>query len=249
MKKQIKNILKKTIRFALSPFVMPDFYAFKRTVGAERFQMKIRDVYPQIKDRTIETGFDRHYVYHTSWAARVVKEINPEYHVDISSSLYFSGIVSAFIPVHFYDYRPAKIDLTNLESKEGNLHSLPFGDKSVKSISCMHTIEHIGLGRYGDPIDGMGDVKAINELKRTVATGGNLLIVVPIGGKSIVEFNAHRIYTCKQIISLVKDSEFSLKEFSFIPEDEKDGGLIRNADPEMTESAKYACGCFWFVRL
>jgi len=249
MKKQIKNIIKKTIRFALSPFVMADYYAFKRSSESDRFDLSFKNVYPQIKDRTIETVFDRHYVYHTSWAARVVKEINPEYHVDISSSLYFSGIVSAFIPVHFYDYRPADLGLSNLESKEGNLHNLPFADKSVKSISCMHTIEHIGLGRYGDPIDAMGDVKAVNELKRAVAVGGNLLIVVPIGGKSIIEFNAHRIYTYNQITSLVLDSEFKLKEFSFIPEDGKDGGLIRNADPKATESAKYACGCFWFVRL
>ena len=80
-------------------------------------------------------------------------------------------------------------------------------------------------------------------------SGGSLLIVVPIGGKSIIEFNAHRIYTYNQITSLVLDSEFKLKEFSFIPEDGKDGGLIRNADPKATESAKYACGCFWFVRL
>jgi len=249
IQQQLIKTLKKIRRLFLSSFILKDLSAYKKTKGSDRFSTNFLDMYPCVRDKTVTTGFDRHYVYHTSWAARVVKEINPEYHVDISSSLYFSGIVSAFIPVHFYDYRPADLGLSNLESKEGNLHNLPFADKSVKSISCMHTIEHIGLGRYGDPIDAMGDVKAVNELKRAVAVGGSLLIVVPIGGKSIIEFNAHRIYTYNQITSLVLDSEFKLKEFSFIPEDGKDGGLIRNADPKATESAKYACGCFWFVRL
>ena len=248
MKNQIKDIIKKTLRFALSPFVMPDFYAFKRTAGSKRFEMNFKNIFPQIKDRTVETGFDRHYVYHTSWAARVVKEINPEFHIDISSSLFFSGIVSAFIPVHFYDYRPANLGLSNLQSKKGDLHNLPFKDMEVKSISCMHTLEHIGLGRYGDPIDAMGDLKAIKQLKRVVASGGNLLIVVPIGEKAIIEFNAHRIYTYDQIISYFIDEDFILKQFSLIPENEEKGGLILNANPEIIKGEHYACGCFWFVR-
>ncbi len=46
--------------------------------------------------------------------------------------------------------------------------------------SCMHTIEHIGLGRYGDPLDAVGDQTALSELQRVVAPGGSLLIVVPV---------------------------------------------------------------------
>ena len=43
----------------------------------------------------------------------------------------------------------------------------------------MHTLEHIGLGRYGDKVDPMGDIRAMNELARVTAPGGNLLIAVP----------------------------------------------------------------------
>lgn len=243
----LKHILKKIRRYVLSPFILKDLYAFRSTQGSNRFSTKLTDVYPCIKDKTLTTGFDRHYVYHTSWAARVVQEINPSFHIDISSSLYFAGILSAFIPVHFYDYRPAKLILSNLQSKEGNLHSLPFPDASVQSISCMHTIEHIGLGRYGDPMDGNGDLKAIKELKRVVASKGNLIIVVPVG-KSKIEFNAHRIYSYQQLVSSVIDNDFELKEFTFIPETDAEGPLIRNAAPALVEKATYACGCFWFQR-
>ncbi len=33
----------------------------------------------------------------------------------------------------------------------------------------MHVVEHVGLGRYGDPLDPDGDLKAIAELKRVTA--------------------------------------------------------------------------------
>lgn len=243
----MKNLIKKTIRIILSPLVLPDFFKFKAKDINPRFRLSLKDFFPQIKDKTITTGFDRHYVYHTSWAARVVKEINPAFHVDISSSLFFSGIVSAFVPVHFYDYRPADLRLDNFETHKGDLHNLPFENNSVNSLSCLHTIEHVGLGRYGDPIDPEGDIKAINELKRVLAPGGSLLIVTPVG-KPIIEYNAHRIYSYEQIISYFVDDSIELKEFTFIPEFESEGGIVRNANPALVKDSKYACGCFWFVK-
>src|SRR3989338_9261060 len=133
MKKRIKKIIK----ISLSVFLILDYLKFKK-FHDKRFSLKLIDFYPRLNDKTIKTGFDRHYVYHTSWAARKVKEINPEFHVDISSSLYFSGIVSAFVPVKFYDFRPADLVLDNFDSLEGNLFSLPFEDNSINSLSCMH---------------------------------------------------------------------------------------------------------------
>lgn len=251
----LKHIIKRLVKIAGTPFILKDYTSFKKVTEENdkkkgllpRFSINPQDFYPCIKDKTITTGFDRHYVYHTSWAARVVKEINPEYHVDISSSLYFCGLVSAFIPVHFYDYRPADLRLTNLQTAKADLHNLPFEKNSIKSLSCMHTLEHIGLGRYGDPIDPEGDLKAIESLKQVLASDGSLLIVVPIG-KPKIEFNAHRIYSYEQIISYFTDDTVYLHEFSFIPEFEKDGGLIRNADPLLAKDAHYACGCFWFKK-
>ncbi len=246
---ELKSIVKILIRFILSPFVLGDFYFFdrlKNNIKDDRFELNVLDLNPQIRDKTIGTGFDRHYVYHTSWAARKVKEINPTVHTDISSSLYFCGIVSAFLPVNFYDYRPAALYLSNLKSEAGNLHSLPFQTESIDSLSCMHTIEHVGLGRYGDPIDPKGDIKAIEEIKRVLKSGGSFLYVAPIGKKALIEFNAHRIYTYDLVMSMM--GGLTLKEFSLIPEFEKDGGIILNADPKLLENEHYACGCFHFVK-
>jgi SAM-dependent methyltransferase len=243
----MKKLAKTLIRFLGIPFILSDYFRYKKALkGSSRFSLNIFDFYPQIKDKTIKTGFDRHYVYHTAWAARVVKEIDPKVHVDIASSLYFGAIVSAFIPIEFYDYRPAALVLDNLESKHADLTGLHFETGSIHSLSCMHTVEHVGLGRYGDPIDPEGDIKAAKELSRVLSKGGSLLFVVPIGEKPMVEFNAHRIYTYDAVLKLFP--ELSLKEFSLIPEYERDGGLIRNADPKQIKGEHYACGCFWFEK-
>ncbi len=241
----MKKLIKGVFKILLTPFILSDYFEFKKFYKGERFPLSWRNFNPQILDKTLKTNFDRHYIYHTSWAARKVKEINPVKHIDISSSLYFAGIVSAFIDIDFYDYRPADLQLSGLRSLEGNLHSLPFESGSINSISCMHTIEHVGLGRYGDPIDSEGDLKAIEELKRVVKHGGNILFVTPVG-KPKIEFNAHRIYSYEQIISYFEG--FGLKEFSLIPENSEKGGIIIDADPKLVKEENYACGCFWFVK-
>ncbi len=241
----MKKTIKKTINFLLSPFILKDYLSFKRSTGSKRFSLKLKDFYPQIKDKTIKTGFDRHYVYHTSWAARKVRDFNPEFHTDISSSLYFSGIVSSFIPVKFYDYRPAELKLSNLKSEHADLTKLPFDNNSIKSLSCMHTIEHIGLGRYGDPIDPLGDIKACEELSRVLSKDGQLIFVTPVG-KSKIEFNAHRIYSYKQVLDLFPNLE--LKEFSIVTDTIEQGDFIENANSEIIKDQNYACGCFIFTK-
>ncbi len=80
-----------------------------------------RDRHPCLTDWTGHTGFDRHYVYHTAWASRILAETRPVRHVDISSSLYFAALVSTFVPIDFYDYRPAAIELDNLSSQSATL--------------------------------------------------------------------------------------------------------------------------------
>lgn len=241
----IKNAIKKLLRYLEAPLIIGDYIRYLKNAGNDhRFTCSLKDVYPCFLDKTIKTGFDRHYVYHTSWAARKLVEIKPEFHVDISSSLYFSGLVSAFVPIKFYDYRPADIQLSNLESLQGDLMSLPFADGSVTSLSCMHVVEHIGLGRYGDKIDATADVRAINELKRVLQPGGSLLFVVPLGREAIIQFNAHRIYTYQMIRGLFAD--LTLKEFSLIPE--KSGAIINDASEADVAKEIYACGCFWFTK-
>ncbi len=241
----LKSCIKRVRTLILSPFVLADYRRFTSKDEKKRFTYSWKTLFPQIFDKTFATGFDRHYVYHTAWAARKVREHQPEKHIDISSSLYFAGIVSAFTPVEFYDYRPATLSLSGLTTGHADLTSLHFASQSIQSLSCMHVVEHIGLGRYGDPVDPEGDTKACRELSRVLAPGGHLLFVVPIGGTAHIEFNAHRIYTHSLVQSLFPT--LRLTEFSYIPERGPDG-IIENADPKALEAEHYACGLFVFTK-
>lgn len=237
------HTLKATVLYI---FFLIDFIKFKRISSDDkRFKVRWLDQFPCLLDKTSTTGFEPHYTYHPPWAARIIAKNNPKLHIDISSILHFSTIVSAFVPVHFYDYRPAKLILNNLDTKKCDLMAMPFADNSVESLSCMHTVEHVGLGRYGDTMDPSGDIKAISELKRILAPGGSLLFVVPIGIPKI-EFNAHRIYSYAQIIEYFSDVE--LKEFSLIPDNAFDVGIISNASSELADAQEWGCGCFWFTK-
>ena len=210
-----------------------------------RFALNWADRAPYLADATAATSYDWHYVLHPGWAARILAQTRPETHVDISSSLFFIATVSAFIPIKYYDYRPAKLPLEGIKSGAADLMHLPFKDEELPSISCMHVIEHIGLGRYGDPLDATGDLKAAKELSRVVARNGQLLVVAPVGHPTI-KFNAHRIYSYAQVLEMF--SGLQLREFALIPDDVPEPELIRNAPPERVEKQTYACGCFWFEK-
>jgi hypothetical protein len=224
-----------------------DFKYFKKLTKAtdNRFALDWRNIYPHLDDKTASTSFDGHYIYHIAWAARIVALTKPKFHVDISSSLHFCTVVSAFIPVRFYDYRPVNLQLNQLSTDYADLTSLPFEDGSLRSLSCMHVVEHVGLGRYGDPLDPTGDLKAMTELQRVLAAGGSLLFVVPVGKPKIM-FNAHRIYSYEQISSYFNGME--LKQFALIPDDLRDKGIILNATSELANAQNYGCGCFWFQK-
>ena len=224
-----------------------EYNTFKKmTCSSGRFCIEWDDRHPCYDDKTGETGFDRHYVYHPAWAARILSQNKQEYHVDISSSVYFCSLVSAFLPVKFYDYRPIKLTLSSLVCETADLLALPFSDGSIRSISCMHVVEHVGLGRYGEPLDPDGDIKAIFELKRVLAPGGLLLFVVPVGGTSKIMFNAHRIYHYDQILDYFKELE--LKEFALIPDKQEYGDLVLNPPKELADAQDYGCGCFCFKK-
>jgi hypothetical protein len=217
------------------------FVEFKKKSDG-RFKVDWDDINPKIYEATKKHSYDPHYIYHTAWAARILAITKPQLHTDISSALYFGSITSAFIPMQFYDYRKLDLKLSNLSVGSADLTSLQFQSDSVKSLSCMHTIEHIGLGRYGEPLDPDGDLRAIEELKRVLAPNGDLLFVVPIGLQKIY-FNAHRVYSVKSIKNYFKG--FKLKEFSLVTDN---GRFIKNAAPKLGDLQEYGCGCFWFKK-
>jgi SAM-dependent methyltransferase len=177
-----------------------DRWRFHRAGGKARMV----DLFPCLFDRTSTTGFDPHYFYQAAWAMQQLASKTPQQHVDVGSDLRFVGMLSALTRVTFIDIRPADIELPGFDSRAGSLLEMPYENNSVESLSCLHVIEHIGLGRYGDPIDPEGANKAFKELQRVLSPGGHLYLSTPVG-RSRVQYNGQRVFAVDEVIHALNE--------------------------------------------
>lgn len=217
-----------------------DWVKYSSLDGAE--QIKIADTYPCIHGKTKTTDFNGHYFYQDIWAFKKIYESKVDHHVDIGSRVDFVGFLTAITRVTSIDIRPLMANLENLHSMKENILSMPFENNSVPSLSCLHVAEHIGLGRYGDPLDPHGTKKACRELARILAIGGNLYFSLPVGHPRL-RFNAHRIHSPQQIIEYCNGLQ--LVELSGINDE---GNFIKNIEVAVLENSDYACGLFHFTK-
>jgi SAM-dependent methyltransferase len=202
-----------------------DYFSFKKKNTNPKFTLELKDMTPCLSDKLSYTPIDPIYFFQDSWAAGKVFKINPAKHIDVGSSVKTVGIISQFVPTTMVDIRPIKLTMEGLSFVEGSILELPFLENSVECISSICVIEHIGLGRYGDPIDSWGSEKAIAELKRVTQKGGHILFSVPIDDNSKIYFNAHRAFTREYIIALFNGCE--LIEEKYIYKDK----LLNSYDP------------------
>ena len=197
---------------------------------------------PQLMDVTENTSFDPHYTYQGPWVMRKLVDGKPSQHVDVGSWVVYLGFFASLQQTTFVDIRPAKLNMPGLNPQDGSVLDLSFKDKSVESLSCLHVIEHVGLGRYGDPLDPKGTEKAARELTRVLALGGDLYISLPVG-KEVTYFNAHRVTDPARVLELFADLE--LVSFSVILDD---GTYKEDVSPVLAKSQDYACGLYHFKR-
>jgi len=230
------------IRMARAVFGVPrylrDWRRYARLPGAEPTRMI--DTWPQFHDRTDATRVDAHYFYVHGWAMRRIVSQSPAQHVDIGSLAMFVNLLSAVIPVVFVDYRPLTTSLNGLTNQGGDILNLAFPTESVTSLSCLHVAEHVGLGRYGDPLNPHGTREACRELQRVLAPGGNLYFALPIG-RARTCFNAHRIHAPETVMEYF--AGLDLMEFSAVQDD---GRYVERATLAEFSRSEYACGMFWF---
>ena len=217
-----------------------DLVRYRAMPGAE--EVRDEDLFPQLGDWRTVHELDPHYFHQDSWAANRIAEARPARHVDIGSRIDLVGFLTAVTNVTFVDIRPLEVDIERLTSIAGSILELPFADRSLESVSSLHVVEHIGLGRYGDPLDPQGSWKAMDELQRVVAAGGRLLFSGPIGRHRVC-FNAHRIHDPLDILE--RFAELELLEFSVVDDANR---FLRFVDPADYRDQRYACGMFLLRR-
>lgn len=212
------------------------------------FDINDKNLWPIISEKYAEAGSINNYFLQDLWAAKYIIKSGLKKHFDIGSRLdgFIAHLLAANINVTMIDVRKFSDEIEGLDTIVDDATSLhQFEDNSIESISALCSIEHFGLGRYGDPIDPEACFKCFKNIQRVMKKGGSLYLALPIGCER-VEFNAHRIFYPKTVVDCF--DELELIEFSCAAERtiEYNVPLDKyNSDPH---NGEYRYGLFYFKK-
>lgn len=208
--------------------------------------------YPILREYDTQAGSaSGHYFHQDLLVASFVYQSNPARHIDIGSAIAgFVAHVASFRKIEVMDVRQLEstghenivfyqADLMDQNNARSNI---------TDSISCLHAIEHFGLGRYGDPIDPDGHKKGFINLLRMLEPSGTLYISFPIGKANSVHFNAHRVFHPKDIFTWVdRDNMPDLVRFDYVDDE---GNLHQDVDVKSQNlDVTYGCGIYTFRKI
>jgi SAM-dependent methyltransferase len=204
-------------------------------------KMRFGKLYPCIDEYDAESGTASGQYFHQDLLiAQRIFEANPKRHVDVASRVDgFVAHLAVFRKVEVFDIRPLTTSARNIIFRQCDVMAgIPaeFIDY-CDSISCLHALEHFGLGRYGDHLDPDGHFKGFNNLHRILRSRGTLYLTVPIGPHRI-EFNAHRVFGVPELIRMVS-SKFTIRRFSFVD----DAGELHDGVALTSENSQRNFGC------
>jgi hypothetical protein len=229
------------------PWYLSQTLIFLRRLERSNIENKSFSLSPSFNDRYDNAGkLDRHYFYQDLWAARKIYEENPTRHVDVGSRIDgFIAHILTFREVEVLDIRPMSSLTKGMKFRQLDLMNYDDLPSDIcDSISCLHALEHFGLGRYGDPIDPEGYIKGLRSLTKLLQPGGKLLLSVPVGMEQI-RFNSHRVFSPKTILQCTK-FDYDLVSFSYIDDDKN---FHENVSIESFPSNLFfGCGMFEFIK-
>lgn len=189
-----------------------------------------------------------HYFHQDLIVSNLIYEHNPNRHIDVASRIDgFVAHVASFREIEVMDVRPlAQSEHKNIRFVQADLMA-PQDVGMTDSLSCLHAIEHFGMGRYTDPLDVDGHNKGIKNLVDIVSPGGRLYISFPIGDRDAVYFNAHRIFAPTTILSHPSISQnMRLLRFDFVDDA---GNLHPDCEVDSVETGtEYGCGIYTFEK-
>jgi hypothetical protein len=187
-----------------------------------------------------------HYFHQDLLVAQRIFQANPESHADVGSRIDgFVAHVASFRPIDVLDIRPLENEAhANIRFIQADLMN-PVEQlvERYASVSCLHALEHFGLGRYSDPIDPDGHRKGFNGVAKMVRPGGTLYVSVPVG-RPRVDFNAHRVFDPADPLEWAA-GDFTLTGFDYV--DDK-GDLHCGSEPDAARRLEYGCGIYTLVR-
>jgi hypothetical protein len=233
--------------FKSIPFYFRDFLFFK--INSDK-SFPVKASYPCLSDKFDTAGkLDRHYFFQDTYVSRKIFEANPNDHLDVGSRIDgFIAQLSVFRKLTIIDIRPLDVEIKNVNFLQADICKVDFNVRTAESVSCLHTLEHIGLGRYNDPLGTELWKQGLKNIWSLVKPGGILYLSVPIGKQKIM-FNAHRVFNTTTIINEIKNGE--LIDFAYIGDNTslKNGPLEINEISKLTQNYVYGLGIFTFKKI
>jgi len=212
---------------------------------------KITSYEPIVSDWRAQAGSaSGHYFHQDLLVANLVFHNQPLRHIDIGSRLDgFVAHVASFRPIEVMDVRELKnTGHENISFIRANLMEPNDAQKGIAdSVSCLHAIEHFGLGRYGDPVDPFGYVEGFKNIVNLLSKNGALYISFPISNSNMVYFNAHRVFEPLDIFKWIEpEMSLLLERFDYVDDN---GDLHLNIDIENYKfNLEYGCGIYTFKK-
>lgn len=239
--------LRRIIKAHVALFAYASEYRELKKQKAACPEFPLSPSYPCLGDKGSESGVaSGHYFHQDLLVAQSIFSQNPEKHVDVGSRVDgFVAHVASYRPIEVFDIRPLKSDILNISFKQGDIMDTSKIESGYcDSLSCLHALEHFGLGRYGDPIDINGHLKGFQTLDKMLKPGGALYLSVPIGPQRI-EFNAHRVFSVAYLLQMFR-SAYQVTNFSYVSDDgnlHKDV-ILDNEKISQNYGCLYGCGMF-----
>jgi SAM-dependent methyltransferase len=208
--------------------------------------------YPIMYDKHSSSGVLNGYYFHQDlMVAKRVFVNRPVKHVDIGSRTDgFVAHVAVFREIEVFDIRPLLSKVDNIKFVQADFMQLdPALVDFTDSISCLHAIEHFGLGRYNDPIDADGHIKGLESIRRVLKKGGTFYFSTPIGPQRI-EFNAHRVFGLRYLLDLFKD-KYRIEHFSYVDDlgDLHENIELTDRQIDSNLGCTYGCAIFEMIKL
>ncbi|MCI5064514.1 DUF268 domain-containing protein [bacterium] len=207
----------KTVRgLSLLPRYVRELRAFRQLKGSERFRLSLK---PCLHDWSAQGGgADTDYFWQDLLVAQEIFRAAPERHVDIGSRIDgFVAHIASFREVEVFDVRPVDTKIPSVTFRQADFMEgiPPEYVEYADSVSCLHVIEHFGLGRYGDPICERGYERGIENLARLLKGGGTLYLSTPFGEPE-VRFNSHYIFELEPFLTLAEEYGLLLERLQLL---------------------------------
>lgn len=237
--------------FRALPRFLRDLSRFRRLYrGALSLQ-------PCLHDRGAEAGAtSSEYFWQDLLVARWVHEHGPRRHLDVGSRIDgFVAHVASFREIEVLDVRPVSSRIPGVRFQQADLMDVgqvarldPAGQGICDSLSCLHALEHFGLGRYGDPLDPEGYRRGLTNLAALLEPGGRLYLSTPIG-RQRVEFNANWVFDPRTLLGVATDCGLVLSNLVVIAPGQEPGPVAGSpATFEALAEAPYQLGLFTFEK-